>query len=165
METLQTIKTRRSIRDYTDLPVSDEAIQTILEAAMQAPSAHNEQPRHFVVIKDKDLLKHISENHQYTDMVAHCPVAILVCATEDLDYRTQDCSIASENILLAAHDLGLGAVYVTLYPNAKNIDITKRLLNIPDYIMLLCIIPIGYPAEYLEPENRFDEKKIHHNTR
>ncbi len=112
METLQAIKTRRSIRKYTDQPISEKDVQTILEAAMQAPSAMNEQLRHFVVINDKDLLSKIPSLHPRAAMTAECNVALLICA--DLSrqategFRVHDCSIAAENILLAAHDLGLG---------------------------------------------------------
>ncbi len=165
METLQAIKTRRSIRQYTDTPVAESDITTILQAAMQAPSAHNEQPRHFVVINDKALLAEIARIHQYANMVTHCSVAILVCSEQDIDYRVQDCSIAAENILLAAHDRGLGAVYVGLYPRAERIDAIKRLLVMPEQIQPLCIIPIGHPAEHPAPEDRYDPAKIHHNKR
>lgn len=169
METLQAITTRRSIRKYTDKQVTEKDVQTILEAAMQAPSAMNEQLRQFVVIDDKALLSKIPSIHPRAAMVAECSVALLVCA--DLSrqatewFRVHDCSIAAENILIAAHDLGLGWVFVAIHPREERIDAFKKLFNLPDTIIPLCIIPLGYPAEHKEPENRFDPKKVHHNKR
>ena len=114
METIETILSRRSVRSYTDQPVSDEIITLLLKAAMQAPSAGNAQPWHFIIIKDKLLLKEIPKFHKTAPMVANAPAAIVICADLNLEKYpgcwVLDCSAAAENLLLAAHDLDLGAV-------------------------------------------------------
>jgi len=130
MEILEAIKTRRSIRKFTDkkvskedintLKVSKEDINTLLEAAMQAPSAGNQQPWEFIVIDDRKILDVIPDFHPYSKMLKESPIAILVCgkidATKYCGYWVQDCSAATQNILLAAHGVGLGAVWLGIYP-------------------------------------------------
>jgi nitroreductase len=165
MDAIKAIMTRRSIRSYTGKKVSEEQIRTILEAAMAAPSAVNEQPWHFIVIKEKEVLSRISEVSPYAKMAKDASVAVVVCADLSLEKSkgraVQDCCISAENILLAAHALGLGAVWTALYPDEERVENAKKLFDIPKNVIPLCIIPIGYPAEEKNPENRFKKERVH----
>ena len=165
MDAIDAIMSRRSIRSYTDEKVSEEQIKTILEAAMAAPSAKSEQPWHFIVIKNKELLNEISEALPNAHMAKDASLAIVVCADLDLEQSkgraVQDCCISGENILLAAHALGLGAVWTALYPDEERVEKARKLFDIPQKVIPLCIIPIGYPAEEKTPENRFKKERIH----
>jgi len=165
MDAIEAIMTRRSIRKYSGIKVSEEEIKTILEAAMAAPSAKNEQPWHFIVVKDRELLNKISEVNPYAKPAKDASVAIIVCADLNLEQSKgralQDCCICGENILLAAHALGLGAVWTALYPDEERVGNARRLFSIPKNIIPLCIIPIGHPAEEKAPEDRFKKERIH----
>ena len=107
---LDFIYKRRSIRKYTDQPVEDDKITEMLKAAMAAPSANNKQPWHFVVIKNREMLNRIAEKHPNGKMAGEAPLAILICGDADNYYMWQDCAASTENLLLAAANLGLGAV-------------------------------------------------------
>jgi nitroreductase len=167
MEVFDAIKTRRSIRKFTKKEVSKEDIDKLLEAAMQAPSAGNNQPWEFIVIDDRKTLDAIPDFHPYSDMLKESPIAILVCgkidATKYCGYWVQDCSAATQNILLAAHGMDLGAVWLGIYPVQERIDGIKHLVGLPGDIYPLSLIAIGYPNEKKEPENRFNKKKIRYN--
>jgi len=155
---------RRSIRKYTDEPVSNEKIKSILEAAMAAPSAHNYKPWHFIVIKNRSKLDHIADIHPYGKMLYHASLAIAVCGNKKIspDLWIQDCSAVTENILLALPELGLGGVWLGCYPIDSRKNAVKELLSLPDEIELLSIIAIGYPAEDKKARTQFDEKCIHY---
>lgn len=166
----ENILTRVSVRRYTTQPVSDQIISAILHAAMSAPSGVNKQPWEFIVVDDKELLAQLAEALPYAKMAAHAPVAIVVCGNkdrtlpgEDKVLWEQDCSAASENILLAAHALGLGGVWTCLYPHADRMDATKRILNIGDRLIPFNLIPIGYPEQPHEPMNKWNPARVHHN--
>jgi len=165
MDALECINTRRSIRKYLDKEVSDDLIKQILEAAMTAPSAGNQQPWQFIVIKDRKLLNKIPEFHEYAQMCKEANLAILVCAdTSSLRHEgmwEQDCSAATQNILLAAHALGLGAVWCGVYPREPKMNGFTQLLNIPDKIIPFSLIPIGYPAQQSGKVERYKKEKIH----
>lgn len=165
MEAIEAIHTRRSIRRYSNTPVPDELVEKLLEAAMYAPSAGNEQPWHFVVIRDRAVLDEIPSIHPYAAMTQMAGVAIVVCGDVTLEkhkgFWVQDCSAATQNILLAAHALGLGAVWVGIYPNAERVDGFRRLLGLPDQIIPLALIPLGYPGEKKPQPRRFDRSRIH----
>jgi len=165
MDALEAILSRRSIRKYTSEQVPDELIETILEAAMSAPSAGNEQPWHFIVIRNREILDEIPRFHPFAGMLRQAQVAILVCGDMRLDkcdgYWVQDCSAASENILLAAHACGLGAVWTGIFPTEDRVNNMKKLLYIPDEVIPLSLIPIGYPDESKQPSRRFNESRIH----
>lgn len=167
MDALDAILSRRSIRKYTQEPVSEKALKEILEAAMSAPSAGNEQPWHFVVINDPAILHEIPKFHPYSQPVKAASVAILVCGDLELeqhkDFWVQDCSAATQNILVAVHAKGLGAVWLGLYPRAERVAGMRALLGIPDHVMPLAIIPVGYPAEDKPPAIRFNASRIHYN--
>lgn len=166
MEVMEAIKTRRSIRKFIDKLVSKEDIEDLIRAAMQAPSAGNKQPWQFVVITDRKKLDKIPDFHPYSKMLKESPLAILICArvetSEYCDYWVQDCSAATQNLLLAAHAKGLGAVWLGIYPIAERIDGIKQLLNLPPDIVPLSLNAIGYPAEKKDPINRFDKARIHY---
>jgi len=120
MDALETIFSRRSIRQFTNEPISDELIELLLRAGMNAPSAANRQPWRFVIINDRETLNQITTFHHYSLMLHQAPIAILVCGDSERAYErgylALDCSAATQNILLAAHSLGLGAVWLGIYP-------------------------------------------------
>ena len=167
METMDAIFTRRSIRKYLPKPVDRDVIENILKAGMNAPSAGDEQPWHFVLIDRRDLLEKISEIHPYAKMLKDTPAAILVCGDRDVpkfkDFWIQDCSAASENMLLAAHDLGLGAVWIGVYPAENMVREVRNLLNVPEHVAPFSIIAMGYSAEEKSGRLRYDASRIHNN--
>lgn len=164
---MDSILKRRSIRKYKDIKVSDEVVEDLLRAAMAAPSAGNEQPWEFVVLRDKEVMKRITEIHPYSKMLLNSDVAIVVCGNEEKEvfkgYWVQDCSAATENILLAAQNMGLGAVWLGVYPIADRVEKIKELLGLPGNVIPLSIVPVGYPDEEKTPADRFDKTRIHLN--
>lgn len=167
METLEAIMTRRSVRDFRPDTVSDADIETLLKAGMQAPSAVNERPWHFVVINDQEILHKIPEFHRNAQMLKYAPLAILVCSDRKLEsrraYWIQDCSAATENILLAAHGMGLGAVWLGVFPNADRVKGLQALLKLPKGIRPVTLVAVGLPALMPESVDRFDQTRIHKN--
>jgi len=168
METLDAIHTRRSIRKFTDEKVSDELIEKILQAGMMAPSANNQQPWHFIVVKDKKLLDKITKIHKYSQMCKTASAAIIVCADtscgEFSDFWIQDCSACTQNILLAIRDLGLGAVWDGLYPEKEYVKNFSEDFNLPKNIVPLSLVPLGYPAQKSGRVDRFKKERIHVDT-
>ena len=160
---IHTILSRRSIRSYTPQPVSKQHIQTLLEAAMAAPSASNLKPWHFVVVVDRQMLNNLAELHPFGKMLFEAPLCIAVCGDPAISerYRVQDCSAATENLLLAAVALGLGAVWLGAYPKEERITAIRTVLGIPDAIVPLNLISIGHPAEKEEPRTQYDEERVH----
>jgi nitroreductase len=167
MDALETIFTRRSIRRFTDETVSDEHIETLLRAGMAAPSAGNQQAWEFVVIDAPELLQAIPSVHPYAQMCAQAPLTLAVCAEPGREkysgFWVQDCSASTQNILLAAHALGLGAVWLGIAPTGERAHQLAELLKLPQGIEPLALIAVGHPAESKEPEDRFDPHKTHHN--
>ncbi len=167
MDAIEAIRTRRSIRRYTGDPVPDDVLTEILQAAMSAPSAGNQQPWQFVVVTDRAVREKIPTFHPYAQMVPDAPVAIVVCGDLRLEsykgYWVQDCSAATQNMLLAAHAKGLGAVWVGVYPKEERIRPLQRLLGLPPQVVPLALVPLGMPAERVPPANRFDPARIHRN--
>jgi nitroreductase len=165
METLKAIFTRRSIRKYSGNLVTDEQLEVLLRAAMHAPSARNKQPWHFIVIKDKELLKKISKAHPYGKMLQDAGAAIIICGDKTIEemesYLLQNCSAATQNLLLAAHDLGLGAVWLGLHPREDRINSLKTIVKFPDHILPVSLISIGPPDEVRENQDRFLVDRIH----
>lgn len=162
------ILSRRSIRKYTDAPVSDEDTEALLRAAMAAPSAGNQQPWHFVVVRDTETLRAIPAVHPYARMLEHAPLAIVVCGTEkDLrwpQFWAQDCSAATQNMLIEAQRLGLGAVWLGVYPLDERVRGLRRLLRVPDEVVPFAIVPVGHPAEPKPPADRYDPQRVHPDT-
>jgi nitroreductase len=165
METLKAIHTRHSVRQYITKEVDERHIQEVIGAGMMAPSAGNERPWHFLVLRQRATLQAISNSHPFASMVEKAPVAILVCGDLNLDnyegYWVQDCAAATQNMLLTAHDLGLGSVWVGLYPRAQRVTEMRSIIKLPDHIIPFAILPLGYPAEIKEEENRFEASRIH----
>jgi nitroreductase len=167
MDALDAILSRRSIRTYTDEPVSDLHIESLLRAGMAAPSAGNQQVWEFVVIDQRQLLDAIPTVHPYAQMCTQAPLCIVVCADPSREkyagFWVQDCSAATQNILVAAHALGLGAVWLGIAAGGDRAQQLADLLQLPDGIEPLALIAVGHPAEMLAPEDRFDPEKTHHN--
>jgi len=168
MDVTKAIVSRRSIRKYTTEPVSDGDVEALLNAAMHAPSAVNEQPWHFVVVKDRETLAAIPQISPTAPMVKDAPVAIAVCADKNLEkfpgLWVQDCSAATENMLLAATARGLGAAWAAVYPFEDRVEGIKNLLNLPVNVIPLCVVPVGHPAETPAPVDRFNPSCIHYEV-
>ncbi|MCM1452408.1 MAG: nitroreductase family protein [Clostridium sp.] len=168
---IENIMTRTSIRAYEDKPVEDAKIEEMLKAAMAAPTAGNKQPWRFIVIKDQAMLKAISENFHTMRMAEGAPLAIVVCGDpsasfpgEASAYWVQDASAATENLLLAAHALGLGAVWCGIYPQMERVEQLQEMLGIPEGILPLNVIPIGYPAQDPAPKDKWKPEYIRYET-
>lgn len=165
LDVLTALKTRRSVRSYTKEPVSDKDLDTILAAAQLAPSAANEQPWDFVVIRDPKTLAKVGEINHYASYAARAPVAILVCLdTEKEDIPGMgilDVAMSAENLLLAAHGIGLGAVFTGIYPMVDRMEGFRKLLDMPENIIPVGLIVLGHPAipglrtaeDRVKPEN------------
>jgi len=162
---MESIFGRRSIRKYTDQVVTDDIVTQLLKAGMYAPSAGNQQSWEFVIVKNKETLLKITQIHPYSQMLKDTSVAIVVCGNlqreKFKDYWVQDCSAATQNILLAAHAIGLGTVWLGVHPVADRVNGVKEILNLPEDVMPLSIIPIGFPAEKKVVNDRFNEAYIH----
>jgi nitroreductase len=165
MDAMQAILTRRSIRHYTQEPVSDKEVTELLKAAMSAPTAAG-QVWHFVVIRDHSVLKAVQSVHPHAKMLERCSVAITICANptqETLKGRWPlDCAAATENILIAANAMGLGACWVGIYPVEERIQKLRELLNMPDDIVTLSMVSIGRPDETKAPPDRFRLDRVHY---
>ena len=163
------IMTRTSIRSYDNKVIEDEKIDKLLHAGMAAPSAMNRQPWHFVVIKDKQILQQIAQLTPNSGMAKDAPLAIVTCGdmskykddeTKLRDFWVQDLSAASENILLQAHAMGLGAVWTGLYPSEERSNTIAKLLNLPQNLVPLNTIVIGYPKEDQQPKDKWNPENI-----
>lgn len=167
MDTIKAIKTRRSVRKYTNETLTDEIVKILLESAMSGPSAGNQQPWQFLVINDHEIIDKIPEVHQGAPYAPDAPLAILVCGDTNLEkfkgFWSIDCSIATQNLLLAAHAEGLGAVWTGVYPMEDRVSGIKDLLDLPENIIPFAFIPIGYPDQELAPIDRYDESRVHYN--
>jgi len=166
MDALEALFTRRSIRKYTRDAVAEGDLKTILEAGMNAPSANNRQPWHFVVVDDRAKLNAIMQVHPYSRMLAQAPVAIGVCADTDISpqYWQQDCSAATENILLAARALGLGTVWLGVYPAQDRVSGIRSLLGLPENVQPMAIIALGHPAAEAGRVERYRAERVHSNA-
>lgn len=168
MDVIEAIRTRRSIRKYKEKPVPEELVRELLAAAMSAPSAGNQQPWHFVVITDPKILSKVETVHPHAAMAGKAPMAILVCGDLSLEkhegFWVQDCSAAIQNLLLAAHGRGLGAVWTGIYPREPRVVGFRKLCSLPEYVIPLALVVIGYPDQELKPENRYREDRIHRNS-
>ncbi|MEG0176539.1 nitroreductase family protein [Anaerorhabdus sp.] len=164
MDTLQAIKTRSSIRKYTNETISNEQIHQLLEAGFCAPSAKNRRPWHFVVVQDKGTLIKLADFGKYYKMLTDAPLAIIVCGDSSIieyNYLLNDCSAATQNILLAAHELGLGAVWLGIKPEMMK-DFYAQEFNLPENMIPVSCISIGHPNEVKEQKDRFEDSKVHY---
>jgi nitroreductase len=172
METLKAIKTRRSIRKYKKETIPDDILEELLEAGMSGPSGGNNKPWQFIVINDPKILEEVPNIPSGAPFASNAPLAILVCGDlkkyPNIPQRYQvvwaiDCSIAAQNILLAAHSKGLGAVFKGVYPMEERIEGLKTLLKLPENIIPLALIVIGYPDEQPPADDRYDASRVHYN--
>lgn len=168
---LETIMTRTSIRAYTDRAVSADTVEMLLRAGMAAPTAVNAQPWHFVVVNEKAKLDELAGTNRHGDMLRQAPLAIVVCGNMEMAMQgpgqafwVQDCSAATENILLAAHALGLGAVWTGCYPMEERVAAVSEVLHLPETIVPLCVIVMGYPAESPQPKDKWKPENVSYNT-
>jgi len=161
---------RRSIRHYQSKDVDDALVRDLLEAAMSAPSAVAKDPWDFVVVRRRDMLARIAEILPNGKMLAEAPVGIVVCGDlrrahdGQLSYLLQDCSAAIENILLAVHQLGLGACWLGVHPREERIAHIRGLLNIPEEVVPVSAIAIGWPVKTKEPRTRYRDDAVHKET-
>ena len=166
---IETIMTRTSIRAFTDQPVEDEKVEQILRAGMAAPTAVNRQPWAFVVVRSREQLDRLKEANPYARMLESAQLAVVVCGdmTKAIEgpmqsFWIQDASASTENILLAAHALGLGAVWTGVYPPPERAAAGSEVLGLPEYAVPLCVIPMGYPAESPEPKDKWKPDNVHY---
>jgi len=155
---------RRSIRAYTDEPVSDDQVERLLRAAMAAPSAGNQQPWEFVVVRDRETLAAVPSFHPYARVLERTPVAIVVCgraAGRWPQFWGQDCAAAVENVLIEAQLLGLGAVWLGVHPLEERVVGLRRLLGMPDDVIPFAVVAVGHPAERKSPSDRYDPGRVH----
>ena len=162
---METIYNRRSIRKYTEQAVSDEVLCELVRAGMSAPSAGNEQPWEYVIITDRALLDEIPSIHPHSKMLQQAPAAILICGDLKREvyegYWVQDCSAATQNMLLEIVDRGLGGVWLGVYPIKERVMALRKLLNIPEHVVPFALISLGYPAEAKPPKGEYDEQRVH----
>ncbi len=165
------ILTRASVRSYQAKPVEDEKIEKLLRAGMAAPSAVNRQPWHFVVVRNKATLAAIAEATPNAKMAADAPLAIVVCGDMDKEkddpvreFWSQDASAATENILLAAHGMGLGAVWTGTFPDEKRCEAVSKILKLPKHIIPFCTIVIGYPDGEITPKDKWKPENVSYES-
>jgi nitroreductase len=169
MDLLTAIHTRRSVRRYVAWPVPEPLVEALLRAAMAAPSASNQQPWQFVVVDDRALLDHIALRNPAAFALRTAPLAIVVCGDLRLvlpvacDFWIQDCAAAIQNLLLAAHAHGLGAVWLGGHPLPHLVHLLQGLLGLPSQVIPLAVVAVGYPAERKPTEDRFNPARVHRN--
>lgn len=165
MELFETIRSRRSIRSFQKAPIDPSLLTEVLRAAMLAPSAGNQQPWHFLVVTDRALLDQVPSFHPYCKMITGAPAAIVVCGDPDgkkwPTFWVQDCSAATQNLLLAARALGLGTVWAGVYPEEDRMEGARRLFGIPSSVYPFAIVPIGWPNTGFSETDRFRPELIH----
>ncbi len=167
MDAMECIFSRISVRSFQKRDIDDNVITEMLKAGMSAPSAVNMQPWMFVVVRDRALLDKLADRLPYTKMAAQSAIAVVVCGDlrktidqREQEYWIEDCSAATQNILLAAHALGLGAVWTAVYPVAERVNTVLSILDLPEYLVPLNVIPVGYSNESRKPKNKWDPDKI-----
>ena len=166
MNGLETIFSRRSIRKYLDKSVDDAHLIKLIKAAVCAPSAGNQQPWQFVIIRNKKTLERVLAFHPYAQMLMDAQAAILVCGDLSKEkyagYWVLDCSAATQNLLLAAHALGLGACWLGIYPREDRARGMKSLVSLPEKVLPFALVSIGYPDEKKEPSDRYESSLVHY---
>ncbi|MGA7838622.1 MAG: nitroreductase family protein [Ignavibacteriaceae bacterium] len=167
MDALEGIRTRRSIRKYQTGKVSEDLITELLSCAMFAPSAFDKQPWQFLVLNKKEIFDDILKAAPHAEMIKDASHAIIICGDKEFQENAglliQDISAATENLLLTAHSLGLGAVWVGIYPFDEIVEGIKKLFNMPENIVPVSMAVIGYPAEKPEQPERYKQDRIHLN--
>lgn len=170
IEAIKNITTRSSVRSYLDEPIAKEKIITLIKAGMAAPSAGDKRPWHFIAVTDKEQLSALSKASPYVSFAAKAPLAIVVCGDmtktfkgDDKEMWIQDTSAASENILLAAHALGLGGVWAGVYPIKERVEAVSKVLDLPENIIPLNILVIGYPKSTGHIKDKWSEDNVSWN--
>lgn len=165
LNVFEAIFTRRSIRSFTGDIVNELYLETIIKAGCYAPSANNKQPWEFIIIKEKSMLREISETHSYAKMLVEAGCGIVVCGDKEKQTQTgfliEDCSASMQNMLLCAHGLGLGAVWCGLYPVTQLTNPIKKLLKLPSNIIPVGLVVIGHAEEDKDIVYRYNEAKVH----
>ena len=168
MKALDAIFSRRSIRRYTKENIPEEQVEILLKAAMAAPNTIGKNDWAFIVVRNKDILHKIKDNQDgNAEMLDHAPVAIVVCGDLNLardDFWIQDCSAATQNILLAATSLGIGSVWLGTYPRMHRVQGLQNILNIPKHIIPLSVIALGYPDEVKQKKDNYEPEKVHYDS-
>ena len=169
-QAIQNIMTRVSVREFTGEKISEAQIDTLLRAAMAAPSAINKQPWAFIVVTDEAIIARLGEALPYSRCSNHPAVAIIPCGDlskaiegEMANFWINDVSAATENMLLEAHAMGLGAVWTGLHPDMNRAKMVQDMLNLPEHIIPLCVVPVGVPAEHPDIKDKYKPENIHHN--
>ena len=167
MDLFEALYTRRSIRSFTDAPVAEADLETLLRAAMAAPSAGNAQPWHFVAVTDRALLDAIPGIHPYAAMCKTAQAAVIVCAELALEKYpgnwVLDCAAATQNLMLAARGLGIGSVWCGLYPQQERMTAMAGLLRLPEGVAPHALVVLGHPAQEFKKIDRFKPERIHRN--
>lgn len=170
-QAIKNIMTRVSVREFTGEKISEAQLDTLLRAAMAAPSAINKQPWAFIVVTDEAIIAKLGEALPYSRCSNHPAVAIIPCG--DLSkaiegemgaFWVNDVSAATENLLLAAHSMGLGAVWTGLHPDMNRAKLVQEMLGLPEHIIPLCVVPVGVPAEHPEIKDKYKPENIHYNA-
>lgn len=168
MDALRAVLGRKSVRRFIENPVEEEHLLTLVRAAMAAPSAMDRRPWAFVIITDREKLNSLAGRLPHAKMAAEAPAAVAVCGVlsrtgtdSPPDYWVQDCSAATENLLIAAEALGLGAVWTGVYPRKERMEAVREILNLPADVVPLNLIPLGHPLDGTAPKDKFDESAIH----
>ncbi len=161
---LENIAERKSVRKYLNKSVEEDKIDAMVKAGMAAPSGMDRRPWEFVVVTDREALDSMAAKLPYAKMLTNAPLAIVVCGdTTRSSYWYLDCSAATQNVLLAAEALGLGAVWTAAYPYEDRIDVVRQNTGLPENIVPLCVIPIGYPDGPQKAKDKFDLHRVHRN--
>ena len=161
---LENIAERKSVRKYLNKSVEEDKIDAMVKAGMAAPSGMDRRPWEFVVVTDREALDSMAAKLPYAKILTNAPLAIVVCGdTTRSSYWYLDCSAATQNVLLAAEALGLGAVWTAAYPYEDRIDVVRQNTGLPENIVPLCVIPIGYPDGPQKAKDKFDPQRVHRN--
>jgi len=160
---LDVMYARQSVREFADEAVSDEQIEAMLRAAMAAPSVQDLQPWHFVTVRQRKMLDRLAQVHKYATILEDAPLAVVVCGDTEISerYWVEDTCVATQNVLLAATALGMGGVWISLYPKKKHQRYVRDLLDIPERIGVLCILALGRPAEKKIAKAKYNPKRVH----
>jgi len=167
MDALKAIHSRKSVRSYTGAPVSKEDLETLVKAAMAAPTAVNRQPWSFIVVTDRKTLNTLADELPFAKMLTKAGAAIIVCAIpgkaheSSREFAVIDATLAGENILIAAEALGLGTVWTSAFPHEDRMIVVRKILNIPVEVIPLNVIPVGHPVGNEKPKDKYRSENVH----
>lgn len=168
MEAFENLVTRRSIRKYKSEKISKEVINKILKAAMYSPSAMNLQAWHFIVLDEKEVLNKTLTSIPYAEFLKDAAAAILICGDSEIEknesWMIQNCSASTQNVLLAAHSLGIGSCWIGIHGMQEIVDNVSKQFKLPGNVVPVSLVSLGYPDEQVEAEDRFKDDKVHKNN-